>query len=161
MVKISYHNEISMYPDIIESIIIQMNLLGYKYKIYKTWKEFDSEFKEKYSNEIAILNKEILPDITVIYKDSQNKEKSLIIEVKKNAIMIKDLAQAKMYGDVFKADSVLLVSLEPIRKSFIEFNEINPFFMKCSNGAQLYTCTLENKNLQIQKSYPLDGGVFK
>ncbi len=156
-----YKNEVDMYPDIINSISEKMEFREYKYKIFKTWQTFDDELKVLYPNAISILNKNVLPDITVIYKNSANEQKCLIIEVKRDALIVKDIAQAKMYGDIFNADSVLLVSSKEIRKSFVEFSFINEHFLKCSNGTQLYTCVLDNKQLQTQNCFPCDGGWIK
>lgn len=155
-----YKKEIDMYEDIIKSISEKMDFYGYEYKVFKTWKTFDPLLSKMYPNVISILNKEVLPDITVIYNNKES-IKCLIIEVKIGQLIIKDVAQAKMYCDIFNADSVLLVSLKKIRKSFIEFSLINKDFLKCSNGSQLYTCTLENGTLQTQNCYPVDGGWIK
>lgn len=157
----TYSCEIDMYSDIIESISKTFEFFGYKFIVFKTWKEFSPELKEMYPNVIAILNKEVLPDITVIYTNNKGEKKCLIMEVKIGNLKVKDIAQAKMYGDIFNADSVLLISLKKIRKSFIEFSLINDKFLKCANGAQLYTCVLDNKQLQLQSSFPSDGGIIK
>lgn len=159
--KQEYSCEIDMYPDIIESMAKKMEFLGYEYTIYKTWKEFSPGLKEIYPNVISILNKDVLPDLTVIYKNKHGEQKCLIIEVKLGQLILKDIAQAKMYGDIFDADSVLLVSLKKIRKSFIEFYLVNQNYLKCANGSQLYTCILDNKQLQLQNPFPLDGGIIK
>ncbi len=156
-----YEKEVDMYPDIIDSISKKLSFLGYKYKVFKTWQSFDPELKAMYPQVCAILNKDVLPDITVVYKNENGERKCLIIEVKKKDLTIKDIGQAKIYTDIFNADSVLLVSLVKIRKSFVEFSKYNDNFLKCANGAQLYTCVLENEHLQLQSCYPSDGGIFK
>ena len=157
----SYSREVDMYPDIINSISKIMNFYGYEFNVYKTWQTFDQTLKDIYPNVVATLNKDTLPDLTVIYKDANGQQKCLIIEVKIGELIVKDIAQAKMYGDIFNANSVLLVSLKKIRKSFIEFSSINGCFLKCTNGSQLYTCVLENGILQIQNCFPSDGGLIK
>ena len=157
----TYSKEIDMYPDIIKSISDIMSLYGYKFTVYKTWKTFDQELKDIYPNVVATLNKETLPDLTVIYHNSSGQQKCLIIEVKIGDLIVKDIAQAKMYGDIFNADSVLLVSLKSIRKSFIEFSKINDCFLRCTNRSQLYTCVLQNGVLQTQNCYPPDGGLIR
>ncbi len=156
-----YEKEVDMYPDIIDSISKKLSFLGYKYKVFKTWQSFDPELKAMYPQVCAILNKDVLPDITVVYENENGERKCLIIEVKKKDLTIKDIGQAKIYTDIFNADSVLLVSLVKIRKSFVEFSKYNDIFLKCANGAQLYTCVLENEHLQLQSCYPSDGGIFK
>ncbi len=156
-----YEKEVDMYPDIIDSISKKLSFLGYKYKVFKTWQSFDPELKAMYPQVCAILNKDVLPDITVVYENENSERKCLIIEVKKKDLTIKDIGQAKIYTDIFNADSVLLVSLVKIRKSFVEFSKYNDNFLKCANGAQLYTCVLENEHLQLQSCYPSDGGIFK
>ncbi len=155
-----YKNEIAMYPDIIDSISKQLSFLGYEYKVFETWHTFDPELKSIYPQVCSILNKDVLPDITIVYKNN-GVRKCLIIEVKIKDLTIKDIGQAKIYTDIFNADSALLVSLVKLRKSFMEFSKYNDCFLKCANGAQLYTCVLENENLQLQSCYPSDGGFFK
>lgn len=161
MNNVVYDNEKDMYQDIIDSITVKLNFFGYKYEVFKTWKEFSPRLKALIPNAIQILKKTALPDIIVVYTGEDGKQRFLIIEVKDEKLKIIDMAQAKMYGDIFNADAVLLVSLIKIRKSFSEFNKINPFFMKCSNGAQLYTCTLEHRQLQLQTCFPNDGRLIK
>ena len=155
-----YKTELSMYPDIISSISKKLSFLGYKYKVFETWHTFDPELKAMYPKVCAILNKDVLPDIVVIYYNEMDEKRCLIIEVKKGNLTIKDIGQAKIYTEVFNADSALLVSPVKIRKSFIEFSNHNKEFLKCSNGAQLYTCVLENEHLQLQSCFPSDGGLL-
>lgn len=156
-----YSNEKDMYEDIINSVTKKLDLLGYNFDVFRTWKTFDPKLKELYPQVCNILNKDVLPDIMVIYYDQNKEMKCLIIEVKIGNLSIKDIGQAKIYTEVFNADSVLLVSLIKIRKSFVEFSKYSEDFLKCSNGAQLYTCVLENEQLQLQSCYPSDGGLLK
>lgn len=156
-----YENEIAMYPDIIESISKKLSFLGYNHKVFETWHTFDPELKAMYPQVCSILNKDVLPDITVIYQNENGENKCLIIEVKIGNLTVKDIGQAKIYTEVFDADSALLVSLVKVRKSFVEFHNHNGHFLKCSNGAQLYICALENEQLQLQSCFPSDGGILK
>ncbi len=156
-----YAKEVDMYQDIIDSISQKLSFLGYKYKVFKTWQCFDPELKEMYPQVCAILNKDVLPDITVVYYNEKGERKCLIIEVKIGNLTVKDIGQAKIYTDVFNADSALLVSLVKIRKSFVEFYNHNEHFLKCSNGAQLYICVLDHEQLQLQSCFPSDGGILK
>ena len=156
-----YAKEGDMYQDIIDSISKKLSFLGYKHQVFKTWQNFDPELKAMYPQVCAILNKDVLPDITVVYHNEQGERKCLIIEVKKGNLTVKDIGQAKIYTEVFNADSALLVSVVKVRKSFVEFHNHNEHFLKCSNGAQLYICALENEQLQLQSCFPGDGGVLK
>ncbi len=156
-----YKNEIAMYPDIIDSVSKKLSYLGYEHKVFETWHEFDPELRAMYPQVCSVLNKNVLPDIIVVYENENHEHKCLVIEVKLNALTVKDIGQAKIYTDIFNADSVLLVSLIKIRNSFVEFSKYNDNFLKCANGSQLYTCVLENKHLQLQSCYPSDGGFFK
>lgn len=156
-----YENEIAMYPDIIESISKKLSFLGYNYKVFETWHTFESELKAMYPQVCSILNKDVLPDITVVYRNESGENRCLIIEVKIGNLTVKDIGQAKIYTEVFDADSALLVSLVKVRKSFVEFHNHNEHFLKCSNGAQLYICALENEQLQLQSCFPSDGGILK
>lgn len=157
----TYTKEVDMYQDIIDSISKKLSFLGYKFKVFKTWQSFDPELKAMYPQVCAILNKEVLPDITVVYQNQNGENKCLIIEVKIGNLTVKDIGQAKIYTEVFNADSALLVSLVKVRKSFVEFHNHNEHFLKCSNGAQLYICALENEQLQLQSCFPSDGGILK
>lgn len=161
MIVREYSKETDMYQDIIDSISKKLSFLGYEHKIFRTWQSFDPELKAMYPKVCTILNKDVLPDITVIYQNDKGERKCVIIEVKIGNLTVKDIGQAKIYTEVFDADSALLVSLVKARKSFVEFYKHNEFFMKCSNGAQLYFCALENKQLQLQSCFPCDGGVFR
>lgn len=156
-----YTKEVDMYPDIIDSISKKLSFLGYDYKVFKTWQSFDPELKSMYPQVCAILNKDVLPDITVVYQNNKGERKCLIIEVKIGNLTVKDIGQAKIYTEVFDADSALLVSLVKIRKSFVEFYNHSEHFLKCSNGVQLYICTLENEQLQLQSCFPSYGGILK
>ena len=158
---VTYKKELEMYEDIIKSISKKMEFYGYDYKVFRTWKSFDPYLKSKFSLVCSILNKDTLPDIIVLYKNNENMEKTIIIEVKKENLIAKDIAQAKLYCDVFDADSVLLVSLIPLRKSFKEFSQKNEYFLKCANSVQLYTCVLQDQQLQLQNSFPMGGNIFK
>ena len=66
-----------------------------------------------------------------------------------------------MYGDIFNADSVLLVSLKKNKKEYIEFNQYNHNFLKCVNGAQIYLGFMQHRQVQLQRVYPNDGGLIK
>ena len=156
-----YAKEGDMYQDIIDSISKKLSFLGYKHQVFKTWQNFDPELKAMYPQVCAILNKDVLPDITVVYHNEQGERKFHIIEVKKGNFNVKEIGQAKIYTEVFNADSALLVSVVKVRKSFVEFHNHNEHFLKCSNGAQLYICVLENEQLQLQSCFPGDGGVLK
>ena len=67
-----YEKEVDMYPDIIDSISKKLSFLGYKYKVFKTWQSFDPELKAMYPQVCAILNKDVLPDITVVYENEND-----------------------------------------------------------------------------------------
>lgn len=157
----TYENEISMYEDIIKSISNILEFRGYKFRVFRTWKEFDPYLKERYTQVIAVLQKDVLPDIMVLYGNTDKYEKTLIIEVKINSLIVKDIAQAKMYCDVFNADALMLVSCIEVRNAFKDFYKLNNNFLKCNNGTILHTCVLLNSNLQIQNCFPNDGGCLR
>lgn len=158
-----YDNEISMYPDIIDSLTTIFNFYGYSdsdFKIYKTWKEFHPDLKTKYSKEIDILDKFANPDITVVYKDHSGHEKTLIVEVKKGAIVMKDIAQAKIYGDIFDSDYVFLVSLIDLRRKVKEYYAVNNTILGYSKNRTIRFVQLKDSNLQLQTSFPTGGEYF-
>lgn len=155
-----YLNEVSMYPDIIDSIKKYMNFYGYDYEIFETWHEFVGKIKSKYSTEFDILGDLGKPDIMVIYKKPNSDiEKLLIIEVKIGIPVLKDFAQAKMYGDIFHADKVFLVAPYQLRRQIVHFYEFNNDLLNYSTGTVRYV-RYTNKNLQIQSSIPVSGEVF-
>ena len=161
MQEIVYDDEKAMYPDIIDSISKKLAFFNYKYTVYRTWKEFPPDLKKLIPDAVNILKKGALPDITVVYEDDNHNRHFLIIEVKIGDLTIKDIAQAKMYGDIFNADSVLVVSLIKFRKNYTEFDLVNKNFLKCANGSQIYLCFMKYRQLQLQRVYPNDGGLIK
>lgn len=158
--NVLYRQEKDMYEDIISSISAKLKSLNFNYKVFRTWKEFNQDFKDEFPTETAILGKGTLPDITILYWDENNNKHRMIIEVKIGNLIVKDIGQAKMYGDIFNADKVLLVSLKDIRGSFIVFAENNHNFLLCANKTQVYTCVLKNRQLQLQSTYPRNGGFL-
>ena len=105
-----YSNEISMYPDIMDSIKKYMEFNKYEFKIYKTWKEFEPELKIMFQKEIEILQDFGKPDITVLYKNKfESKYKVLIIEVKLNDIVMKDADACMNYLNIAYITSIYLL----------------------------------------------------
>lgn len=157
--NIEYNNEIAMYPDIMNSISNYMKFYGYEYEVFETWHEFVGNIKEKYSTEYDILGDLGKPDIMILYKKPNSKEKLLIIEVKISIPVLKDFAQAKMYGDIFKADKVFLVAPYELRRNIGQFYDYNNYLFKYNCGTVRYV-RFTNKNLQIQSSVPAGGEVI-
>ena len=155
----TYRHEVDMYPDIIDSIKKIMNLYGYEYEVFETWHEFPVRFKEKYQAESEILSDFGKPDITVFFnKDGQ--EKVLIIEVKLNAIIMKDIAQAKMYGDIYNADEVFLVSPCDLQNKIINYYGINKNIFAYSDNRVIKYVSFKDKNLQVQNAFPPEGSLL-
>ncbi len=154
-----YENEIAMYPDIMESISNYMKFYGYEYEVFETWHEFIGRIKEKYSSEFDILGDLGKPDIMILYKKQNQEERLLIIEVKIGSPVLKDFAQAKMYGDIFKADKVFLVAPYELRRNIGLFYEYNNCIFKYNFGTVRYV-RFTNKNLQIQTSVPAGGEII-
>ena len=159
---IEYENEIAMYPDIINNIEYYMKFYGYNdYKIFKTWKEFLPEIAEKYQKEYDILQNFGKPDITVLYrKNSQEEYKTLIIEVKITTITMNNIAQAKIYGDIFNADNVFLVSPYEIPRKIIQYFPYNDSILSYSFDRKIRLVKFVDKNLQLQSSFPNGGEVL-
>ena len=156
---VNYDNEIAMYPDIMDSISNYMKFYGYEYEVFETWHEFVGKIKEKYSTEIDILGDLGKPDIMILYKKPSEEEKLLIIEVKIGIPVLKDFAQAKMYGDIFKADKVFLVAPYELRRNIGQFYYYNNFLFKYNCGTVRYV-RFTDKNLQIQSSIPAGGEII-
>ena len=149
---VNYENEIAMYPDIMNSIKFYMDLFEYECKVFETWHEFKPELHEKFQKEIDILGDFGKPDITVLYRKSSDEDyKVLIIEVKLNSIVMKDIAQAKMYGDIFKADKVFLVAPYELRRMIKQYYYVNK---------EIKYVRLSDRNLLIQQSIPSGGELF-
>ncbi|MDY4997341.1 MAG: hypothetical protein SO108_06575 [Bacilli bacterium] len=156
-----YANEIAMYPDIMENLEYYMNFYGYNdFQIFKTWKEFPPTLQSLYQKEWDILGDLGKPDITVLYRKNPNeKYKTLIVEVKLNSIVLKDIAQAKMYGDIFKADKVFLVAPADLRRQIAQYYDVNNAIFTYCNGQVRYV-KFDNRNLQIQQSFPIGGDIL-
>ena len=159
---IKYENEIAMYPDIINNIEYYMNFYGYKdYKVFKTWKEFLPEIVEKYQKEYNILQNFGKPDITVLYrKNVQEEYKTLIIEVKNTPLTMNNIAQAKMYGDIFDAEKVFLVSPFDIPRRVIQYFPYNEKILSYGLSKKIRMVKFIDKNLQFQSSFPSGGEVL-
>ena len=154
-----YENEISMYPDIIQNICYYMNFYGYKdHKIFKTWKEFLPEIIEKFQKEYDILQNFGKPDITVFYRKNDTEDyKVLIIEVKNTAITMNNIAQSKIYGDIFNADNVWLVSPYDIPRRIMHYFPYNNDILSYSLNRKIKLVKFIDKNLQLYTAFPNGG----
>lgn len=158
---VNYENEIAMYPDIMNSIKFYMDLFEYECKLFETWHEFKPELHEKFQKEIDILGDFGKPDITVLYRKSSDEDyKVLIIEVKLNSIVMKDIAQAKMYGDIFKADKVFLVAPYELRRMIKQYYYVNKNIFRYDGDKEIKYVRLSDRNLLIQQSIPSGGELF-
>lgn len=153
-INLEYSCEEEMYPDIEQSIKNKMNFNGCDFKIYKTYKGFSGEIKTYFSKECAIIPNDAKPDFIVIYRLGQ-KNKIIIIEAKLNQITIKDIGQAKIYGDIFSADHVLLVSTKEPRGRIKEYYSHNPKLLKYFDGQKtIQLVELNNRELSFETAYP-------
>ena len=146
---VNYENEIAMYPDIMESIKFYMDLFGYECKVFETWHEFKPELRERFQREIDILGDFGKPDYKV-----------LIIEAKLNSVVMKDIAQAKMYGDIFKADKVFLVAPYELRRMIEQYYYVNKNIFRYDGDKEIKYVRLSDRNLLIQQSIPSGGELF-
>ena len=158
---VNYENEIAMYPDIMESIKFYMDLFGYECKVFETWHELKPELRERFQREIDILGDFGKPDITVLYRKSSDEDyKVLIIEAKLNSVVMKDIAQAKMYGDIFKADKVFLVAPYELRRMIEQYYYVNKNIFRYDGDKEIKYVRLSDRNLLIQQSIPSGGELF-
>lgn len=158
---VNYENEIAMYPDIIESIKFYMSLFEYECKVFETWHEFKPELCERFQKEIDILRDFGKPDITVLYrKTSLEDYKVLIIEAKLNSVVMKDIAQAKMYGDIFKADKVFLVAPCDLRRMIEQYYYVNKNIFIYDGNKEIRYVKLTDHNLLLQQSIPSGGELL-
>lgn len=156
-----YENEIAMYPDIMNSIKFYMDLFKYECKIFETWHEFKPELRERFQKEIDILGDFGKPDITVLYKKSDMDDyKVLIIEAKLNSVVMKDIAQAKMYGDIFKADKVFLVAPCDLRRRIEQYYYMNKNLFRYDGDKEIKYVKCADHNLLLLQSIPSGGELL-
>ena len=149
-----YNLEYEMYKDIRESLTKYLSLYGVKGMVYLTDKSYPEEIKSLYSREIDILGSDMHPDLMAIYEDCNGQKQLLIVEAKKNQPTILNIAQAKMYGDIFRAKAVLLVTPYDLRKSVKDYYGFNKRILKYDCDRLVYAVKLENKQLQMQNAFP-------
>lgn len=155
-----YENEEAMYPDIIESIKHYMKFYGYTYDIFETWHEFNPNLSKKYQKEIDILGTIGKPDLMVIYNDKNSIEKTLIIEVKKENITLINIAQAKMYGDIFNTDKVFLVGPYELRRQIKQYFDVNRNIFRFSENRTIKYVQFKDKKLLLQNAFPEGGDIL-
>ncbi len=156
---VKYVREEDMYPDIIKNLEFYFQLYGFEYEIFETWHEFDFKLLEKYKKEIDILGFIGRPDIMAIYKDGE-KEKTLIIEVKKTDISLLNIAQAKMYGDIFNTDKVFLVGPFDLRNAIKDYYTYNTSILRYGDNREIKYVKLEDQKLLFQKAFPVGGNML-
>ena len=84
----------------------------------------------------------------------------LIIEAKLNSVVMKDIAQAKMYGDIFKADKVFLVAPYELRRMIEQYYYVNKNIFGNDGDKEIKYVRLSDRNLLIQQSIPSGGELF-
>ena len=153
-----YNNEYEMYKDIRASLEKFFDLYGFKAKVYLTDKSYPEEIRDLYAREIDILGNDMHPDLMAIYYDAQNNRQLLVVEAKKNPLTIINIAQAKMYGDIFRSKAVLLVAPFDLRKSIRDYYSFNKRILTYDSDKTVYTVKIENKKLQMQNAFPAISG---
>ena len=156
---VRYSKEEEMYPDIINNLKFYFNLYGYENEIFETWHKFDSKLMAKYRREIDVLGFIGRPDIMAIYKKG-NEEKTLIIEVKKTDISLLNIAQAKMYGDIFNTDKVFLVGPYDLRNVIKDYYTYNTSIFRYGDNREIKYVRLEDKKLLFQNAFPVGGDML-
>lgn len=154
----NYYFEYEMYSDIRVSLNAYFSLYGTSAKVFITDKSYPEEIKDLYAREIDILGNDMHPDLMAIYNDKNGNTQLLIVEAKKNQLTIKDIAQGKMYGDIFRAKAVLMVSPYDLRKSIKDYYLFNKRILTFDSDKIIYTIKLENKKLQLQNAFPVISG---
>ena len=156
-----YTDEISLYPDIAKSFQKILKMRGFDSVVYYTYKEFLPKFKDMFSQEISILDKDARPDLIITYYNKSKELKKIAIEVKKNDLTLKDIAQAKIYCDVFQTDDVFLISLKEVRDKFKRYYRHNKDILVCANGKILKTLVLSNDgDLMYQNIFPQEEDIL-
>jgi hypothetical protein len=87
-------------------------------------KRFSETLKREFDNDtLSIINNEgIFPDIVgYVRKKSSSPKEIITVEVKDTPIRLKDIAQAKFYKEIFKANFGLLISPKGIPEEKVRF----------------------------------------
>lgn len=87
-------------------------------------RKFNEKLKKGFDDEtLSIINSEgKFPDITGYVKRKRNSNKELItVEIKKRTIILRDVIQARLYQELFKAKFGLLISSEGITEERVRF----------------------------------------
>ena len=160
-IVVDYPVESKMYADIKSSLEVYFGLYGYEANVFVTDVSYPEEIRDSYSREIDILGNDMHPDLMAVYKDRNGKEQLIIVEAKKNPLTIKDIAQGKMYGDIFRASAVIMVAPYDLRKSIKDYYSFNKRIMSYDGSKPVYVIKLENKKLQFQNAFPtIDGDLL-
>ena len=101
-------------------------------------------------------------DCTSIYGKS---DFILTVEVKPRAITLKDIFQAKMYGEIYSTPFAFLISPERPKQRLLELIKLRPDFLGYSAGLQtLYFCRYfqhdETLDLWFNKREPRNKGPY-
>jgi hypothetical protein len=103
-----------------------------------------------------MLGRSYIPDL--IIKISKNGiEDFFVIEVKKGAITIKDIAQAKMYGDILKPKYLLLIGGDLPRRKWVDYYNINNQFLRYNTNKYLRIAKMDTVNFHDSRMIP--GGI--
>ncbi|GAH56476.1 unnamed protein product, partial [marine sediment metagenome] len=77
---------------------------------------FSASLKNAVRHDIifAFLGKKASPDLVGFMRGQYGIDDYIVVEVKRDAVTLQDIYQAKMYGDLFSARYALLLSPEPV-----------------------------------------------
>lgn len=144
---------------------VKQNLQELFQKIGKCYLEITAE--GKISNELKrmlddlslyIINVErFSPDIMgyVIEEELSESKDIIVVEIKPSKIRIKDIFQAKIYGEIFNAKYTLLISSESIAEEIRRFLEKRPEILSHSAGYKsVITAQFDKKENIIKSWYP-------
>jgi hypothetical protein len=151
-----YKNEYDMYDKIAEHYRNLLTAFGYDVKVFETYKSIDEEIRSHFISEWEMLGRSYIPDL--IIKISKNGiEDFFVIEVKKGAITIKDIAQAKMYGDILKPKYLLLIGGDLPRRKWVDYYNINNQFLRYNTNKYLRIAKMDTVNFHDSRMIP--GGI--
>ncbi|XFA98142.1 hypothetical protein ACAG96_04485 [Candidatus Izemoplasma sp. B36] len=148
-----YKEEKDMYPIIANYFTSLFTSYGYNVKVYNTYKGFDIELKKVFGNEITLLGNYFSPDL-MISLTKNGATDFMVIEVKKDRITIKDIAQTKMYGDILKPKYLLLIGGELPEREWINYHKMNKYFLRYNSNKIVHMCPMTTRGLHASRMIP-------
>jgi len=102
----------------------------------------------------AFLGKRASPDLVGFIRGKYGIDDYIVVEVKRDAVTLQDIYQAKMYGDLFSARYALLLSPEPVPEEIKRLHGNTFILNRFMSGWQVYIGQWnESSSVVIQGSW--------